>query len=455
MLTLAMPRHEWLLLAAAIVQVLWVFAFGACIGSLLNVLVYRMPKGLDVVTPSSRCPNCDTKLTWRENVPILGWLCLRGKCRFCRSPISPEYPIVETFTACLWSLVFLVLYADPGTWLGTAFARFEPAWASGGFVQTWPIFIVIVCLFSCLIAVTIIDARTFHIPMQLNWAPTAVALLAHPILAAYLQHASPTHGLQRTARGWDWAIATPGPHGWWWIGAALGGAAGVMVANLLLWRGVISRSFADYDEWVASLPKTEPAGGGDSAEHTEDDPGANPEMWTQYPHARREMIREMIFLAPIIGLALAGGWVAHRLAGPWSFDPVQMVTVPRTAAPLWLMVLAGVLLGYLIGAGIVWLVRLFGSLAFGKEALGLGDVHLMGAVGACLGWIDSVLGFFGAAFVGLAWAILGKVFSGKLQRHMPFGPYLAVATVLVWFFKPGIERLIAAVSQAPNGVHLP
>ncbi|MEO0630377.1 MAG: prepilin peptidase, partial [Planctomycetota bacterium] len=63
------------------VPVLFVFAFGACVGSLINVLVYRLPLGLPVVVPSSRCPACATKLTWRENVPIFGWLLLGGRCR--------------------------------------------------------------------------------------------------------------------------------------------------------------------------------------------------------------------------------------------------------------------------------------------------------------------------------------------------------------------------------------
>lgn len=460
MLTLAMPRHEWMLLLGEVLQVVWVFAFGSCVGSLLNVLVYRLPLGLDVVTPSSRCPNCDTKLTWRENIPVFGWLWLGGKCRFCRSPISAEYPIVEAFTGLLWVVVYLVCFSDGGTFLGIPFGRLEPEWAAGGFRQAWPTFLVILCLFSCLIAVTLIDARTFQIPMSLNWVPVAFALVVHPLHAAWLQHSTYTHGLLRPARGWHWSIATPGPEGWWWIGAALGGAVGVVAACVLLWKGVITRSFSDYDEWLEGHKKDGAGTGGGATRDVDadlplEDGDAHPEVWTQYPHARREMLRELIFLAPIAGLALLGGWAAYKLAGPWTFDPVTVEAMPAHPAPLWLMVLAGVLLGYLIGGGVVWFIRIVGSLAFGKEALGLGDVHLMAAVGACLGWIDAVLGFFGAAFVGLAWAILGKVFSGKLARHMPFGPYLAAGTVLVWFFKPAVEVWLALLTHARGGVQLP
>jgi leader peptidase (prepilin peptidase)/N-methyltransferase len=127
-------------------------------------------------------------------------------------------------------------------------------------------------------------------------------------------------------------------------------------------------------------------------------------------------------------------------------------------APLWLRVLAGVLLGYLIGGGVVWAVRIFGSLAFGKEAMGLGDVHLMAAVGACLGWIDATLAFFLAAFVGVAWAILARIVAGvggRFVRTLPYGPFLAVATMLVLLTKPLLEILLTELTNAPERINLP
>jgi leader peptidase (prepilin peptidase)/N-methyltransferase len=117
------------------------------------------------------------------------------------------------------------------------------------------------------------------------------------------------------------------------------------------------------------------------------------------------------------------------------------------------VVLSGVLLGYLIGGGLVWAVRILGSIGFGREAMGLGDVHLMAAVGACIGWIDSTLAFFGAAFVGLAWAILSGISGGKLRRMMPYGPFLAVSTVLVLLGKPLIEQGLSILFK--TSVNLP
>ncbi len=79
--------------------------FGLAIGSFLNVVIHRLPIGQSVVSPPSRCPSCGYRLQWRDNVPVLSWLLLGGKCRQCRAPISIQYPIVEMITAALFVLV--------------------------------------------------------------------------------------------------------------------------------------------------------------------------------------------------------------------------------------------------------------------------------------------------------------------------------------------------------------
>jgi leader peptidase (prepilin peptidase) / N-methyltransferase len=88
-----------------IVQVI-VFWLGAAIGSFLNVVVYRVPAGLSVMWPPSRCPKCFHQLGMGENIPILGWLLLGGKCRHCRTRISPRYPLIEAITAIIFVLVY-------------------------------------------------------------------------------------------------------------------------------------------------------------------------------------------------------------------------------------------------------------------------------------------------------------------------------------------------------------
>src|SRR6187401_3186776 len=79
-----------------------VFIIGASIGSFLNVCIARWPAELSVVKPRSRCPKCERPIAWHENIPVLSWLLLRGKCRGCQLPISMQYPAVELLVALGW-----------------------------------------------------------------------------------------------------------------------------------------------------------------------------------------------------------------------------------------------------------------------------------------------------------------------------------------------------------------
>jgi leader peptidase (prepilin peptidase)/N-methyltransferase len=95
--------------------------FGAIIGSFLNVVIWRLPRGESLVSPPSHCPNCGEPVKPYDNIPILSWLLLRGKCRHCGNPISARYPLVEALTAVLMALVPIFLGADSDVWLGFAF----------------------------------------------------------------------------------------------------------------------------------------------------------------------------------------------------------------------------------------------------------------------------------------------------------------------------------------------
>ncbi len=75
---------------------------GLVVGSFLNVVVWRVPRHESIVRPGSHCPNCETELSPFENVPVLAWLALRGRCRHCQARISARYPLVEILTAALW-----------------------------------------------------------------------------------------------------------------------------------------------------------------------------------------------------------------------------------------------------------------------------------------------------------------------------------------------------------------
>jgi leader peptidase (prepilin peptidase)/N-methyltransferase len=95
--------------------------FGLAVGSFLNVVIYRVPAGLSVVSPPSACPKCGHEIRNRHNVPVFGWLVLRGRCYDCKAPISARYPAVEAVTALLFAAVTARLLHDDRAWLVPAY----------------------------------------------------------------------------------------------------------------------------------------------------------------------------------------------------------------------------------------------------------------------------------------------------------------------------------------------
>jgi len=95
--------------------------FGACVGSFLNVVAWRLPREESIVLPPSHCPRCGSRLRWYENLPVLSWLLLRGRCGHCGAPISSRYPLVELLTAGLWVAAVLAqpsaMGPEPQPWL--------------------------------------------------------------------------------------------------------------------------------------------------------------------------------------------------------------------------------------------------------------------------------------------------------------------------------------------------
>ena len=92
---------------------LWFIVLGASIGSFLNVIVHRLPRGKSIVHPPSHCPHCKHLIRWYDNIPVIGWIHLRGKCRNCRLPISVRYPCVEGVCGILFG-GFFVLFGQFG-----------------------------------------------------------------------------------------------------------------------------------------------------------------------------------------------------------------------------------------------------------------------------------------------------------------------------------------------------
>ncbi|MEA3328147.1 MAG: prepilin peptidase [Candidatus Omnitrophota bacterium] len=120
-----------------------IFIIGACVGSFLNVCIYRLGKGESIIRPRSHCPNCSHKLTWYENIPFLSYLMLKAKCRYCKKPISFQYPMVELIAAGFFLLFF--------NYFGLSI-----------------LFLIYAALVSALIAAAFIDIKEHIIPDEIS-----------------------------------------------------------------------------------------------------------------------------------------------------------------------------------------------------------------------------------------------------------------------------------------------
>ena len=259
------------------------FAMGACIASFLNVVIWRVPRGESIVSPPSHCPKCNATIKWYQNIPILSWLALRGKCANCKAPISPRYILIETLGGALFLAVF---------WC--CFMPYAP------YVKD------------------LVQKQIFPFPL-------AITLIAM----------------------------------WIWISLMIVG------------------SMIDFDHKL--LPDFVTVGG------------------------------------MILGL----GYNAVAYSFAHSFEPIVKSLV-----------------GLVFGFGLLWLIRFLGSKAFKREAMGMGDVFLMGAIGALFGpvavLVTLILSSVFGSVVGLSMVALSKTKFGKFVE-IPYGPYICMGC-LVWMF---------------------
>jgi leader peptidase (prepilin peptidase)/N-methyltransferase len=159
--------------------------FGLVLGSFLNVVIYRVPRHESIVWPGSRCPSCGHEIRWYDNLPLVGWALLRGRCRDCGDPISRRYPLVEGVTGILFLAAFLVYGLQ---------ARLLLTWA----------------FLAVLVVITFIDIDFFIIPDTIVLPAAAVGLAASIALA---------------------------PHHWWEYVVAAFGAAAFLLLLALIWAG--------------------------------------------------------------------------------------------------------------------------------------------------------------------------------------------------------------------------
>lgn len=192
---------------------------GLAIGSFLNVVVYRLPGGMSLVRPASHCPACGTTLGSFDLVPVLSWLALRGRCRHCRTSISPRYPLVELTTGAAFAALGGALQPPtplPSLMVVTAAALAAVLIAADG--APVPLTLCVLCLAGALtvVAPVLADGQ----PLRVAWAALGAALVAACTFATAGRRSNGR--LERTALlaafGWSvgalWAPAGPLAAGW-------------------------------------------------------------------------------------------------------------------------------------------------------------------------------------------------------------------------------------------------
>ena len=254
---------------------------------------------------------------------------------------------------------------------------------------------------GALLAASLIDLEHYIIPLEICWLTAAVGAIGHACFVPAGALGSLHVGPELNA-------------------LAFGAGVGLLIALLLLKTKLIKRSFEDdaplLEKDMEQIPEEE-----------------RPDPWTP-ARVRAENRREILFLLfPItLGVALMA----------------LVMKVPAIGS-LWVSLtnnqyvggFLGSLLGALVGGFTVWFFRVAGSYGFGREAMGLGDVHLMFGVGAVVGAGASVVAFFLAPAFGLAIAVIGLFTKGR--RELPYGPYLSLATVAVMLFYTPIANYLA------------
>lgn len=162
------------------VTVLFGFAWGAMLGSFINVVVHRLPRGESVVAARSRCPQCGSAIRPRDNIPVLGWLWLRGRCRDCAAPIAASYPLVEAACGGIVMLLAATELVGGGRWL-PAFAAEPPQGIDRLLRGDWTLLLVLFVHSAAVLTVvawSLLDGEGHRLPPAWLGATLVVAVTA-------------------------------------------------------------------------------------------------------------------------------------------------------------------------------------------------------------------------------------------------------------------------------------
>ncbi len=383
------PRTFWILAVFA-------FAFGCCVGSFLNVVIYRLPRDMKVSQPRrSFCPSCKYQIPIWLNIPVVSWVLLRGKCANCKTPISSRYLWVELLTGMLFYAVFAVFGQE-------------------GRATGWDYSVVAAWIFLALaVAGSFIDIEHQILPHSITWGGAAAGLVCAALIPELIVADS------------------------WWMnvlhslgGAALGYAVIWVIVHLgKLAFGRIRMQFKEPVPWSV----TQQEGAEDVVLKVEGPDKVHEETWAN------------IFSRPTDKLVLQAQWA---LLGP---RRVEDVVLTMTNDAVTVTPQAG-------GEGETIPLEQIPSMSGvcthveqPREAMGMGDANWMACVGAFFGW-KAVL------FTILAGSCIGAVISLTMillrrrewAARIPFGPYLAGGAVLWMFYGPALLDWYFNLARGPE-----
>ncbi len=441
--------------------VLWLA--GLCVGSFLNVVIHRLPRGASISSPRwSFCPHCRATIHWYDNIPVLSWLLLGARCRECRAVISAQYPLVEALTGFAFVFTYHLL------WLGECREGL-----TGG--PAWPVDIPLLLAWLLLVAVLIacsgMDLVAYLVDTRLTDLALLAGLVTHvawprpeflipPVegplggaaVAAFIAsglmlwltvwRAVPT---EDTRIGEPSAMLEPPPElsvaearrtlvrGWVaglvFCGLAVGllAVAGLEVGDQARWSGVLVPL-----GFTAIFAATVLAAGQPRAV----DHAVHAAIEEERPQARAMVLRELWWLRYIVLSALVvylllafvpDARAAWRAAVNWS--PGGFVPLAGAAFAMH---------GAMLAAAAGWAVRLLFTLIFGREAFATGDIFILAAAGAAVGWDIALLGFLLAVLIATAGWGVGLLL--KRTGMIPFGPWLTIGFLAaLWLNRPAAE----------------
>ena len=360
------------------------FYMGAGIGSFLNVVIYRLPLGISVNNPRrSFCPSCKYQIPMWQNIPLLSWLLLRGKCAKCGGGISIRYFLVELLTGVMFYLVFLKISGE---------------YAAGG--NPWPMMKIwgphVLCLWvfmSLLISGTFIDIDHFILPHTITIGGAVVGVLASWWVPALMEQTTHTRGLL-----FSLGSAALGLGGLWLV---------VELGKLAFGRKKFV--FAKEESWEVTQPNDSEPPVVTFGEHKYD--------WAD------------LFMR-----------ATDRMVVSCSSLQVNDRSFGAVTTELWmekLKVRDGTKLEEFSLEGVTTLKATITQVVIPREAMGFGDVLFLMMIGAFTGWQSVLFTILAASVLGTVFAVIHRL-TGKAEwgAKIPFGPYLAMGAALWVFYGP-------------------